>query len=127
MPSLTPQTRDARGDSGRHLRRTARKSHVASTNPSNNSGLLACPDTRAGLAFLASYHLGERLRVALAGPWSAQGKRRFFRTAIIFCDLCQVDFGSYAPEYFGQGVYTENPKNERRSMVTFCGVKPPIQ
>jgi hypothetical protein len=27
---------------------------------------------------------------------------RIFATAIILCDFCQVDFGSYAPDYFGR-------------------------
>ncbi len=37
----------------------------------------------------------------------AEGRHKYaeflvFNTAIVLCDFCQVDFGSYAPDFFGQ-------------------------
>jgi hypothetical protein len=38
----------------------------------------------------------------LAEGWHKYAEFLIFDTAIILCDFRQVDFGSYAPDYFGQ-------------------------
>ena len=46
-------------------------------------------------------HLPEEIEHALSGKHTYAEMRIFGNLNLILCDFCQVDFGSFQPEYFG--------------------------
>lgn len=46
-------------------------------------------------------HLAQEIEHALAGKHSYAEMRVFGDLSVVLCDFCQVDFGSFHPEFFG--------------------------
>jgi hypothetical protein len=46
-------------------------------------------------------HLAQEIEHALAGKHTCAEMRIFGDLSLVLCDFCQVDFGSFHPEFFG--------------------------